>query len=234
MAEPNKAAGRSWAGGALVPAGRRAERSKTGRSGSWPLTCVRALMTRSNRLGALIATGKQRPEPNPAAKSTGYFTADSATRVNEDHRAIRLPNRCSPIGLIDFPDRTARHSSTNFDRESSRFHRARGEIEGEELRPNGAPSLVIKGQKKSLTNRRIPYIWTESSETTVYFIRKVSSRSQDGYTGSRSLEGDLQSCEFVKFGGLTGPSQHTEQRSQDAVRTPKHLSIKQTKWPPPP
>jgi hypothetical protein len=73
MAEPNKAAGRSWAGGALVPAGRRAERSKTGRSGSWPLTCVRALMTRSDRLGALIATGKQRPEPNPANQKHGLF-----------------------------------------------------------------------------------------------------------------------------------------------------------------
>ena len=116
-----------------------------------------------------------------------------------------MPNRCSPIGLIDFPDRTARHSSTNFDRESSRFHRARGEIEGEELRPNGAPSLVIKGQKKRLTNRRIPYIWTESSETTVYFIRKVSSRSQDGYTGSRSLEGDLQSCEVCQVWRVDGP-----------------------------
>ena len=73
MAEPNKAAGRSRAGGALVPAGRRAERSKTGRSGSWPLTCVRALMTRSNRLRALIATGKQRPEPNPANQKHGLF-----------------------------------------------------------------------------------------------------------------------------------------------------------------
>jgi hypothetical protein len=34
---------------------------------------VRALMTRSDRLGALIATGKQRPEPNPANQKHGLF-----------------------------------------------------------------------------------------------------------------------------------------------------------------
>ena len=161
-----------------------------------------------------------------------------------------MPNRCSPIGLIDFPDRTARPSSTNFDRESSRFHRARGEIEGEEPRPNGALSLVIKGQKKKLTNRRIFTFLTESSETTVYFMRKVSSRASletqfpyetqshrwiDVCAQDLDLWREISKVvKFVKFGGLTGPSQHTEQRSQDAVRTPKHLSIKQTKWPPPP
>ena len=39
------------------PSGTRARRSGAGRSGSESLTCVRALMTTSDRLGALIATG---------------------------------------------------------------------------------------------------------------------------------------------------------------------------------
>jgi hypothetical protein len=50
--------------------------------------------------------------------------------------------------LIDFPDRTARHSSTNFDRESSRFHRARGEIDQMAPPAKWRPVIGVKGQKK--------------------------------------------------------------------------------------
>ena len=116
-----------------------------------------------------------------------------------------MPNRCSPIGLIDFPDRTARHSSTNFDRESSRFHRAPRRNRGRRAPSKWRPLIGDKGAKKEI----------DQSEDSIHLDR---IQRNDGLFYSESLEslsgwlyrisifeGDLQSCEVCQVWRVDGP-----------------------------